>query len=147
MNTAGLDIRRQWILKRVSVQLVDCRKTSEMVDSFNCQLLSERGSSEEVNQHLYNEKKSISKIKLLKKHQHRDSGVKPYHCLYCGYELGFYCLAQGSPSLVLESYHPAGLTSLVLESYHPAGLTSLVLESYHPAGLTSLVLRATTLQV
>ncbi|KAL1005420.1 hypothetical protein UPYG_G00058890, partial [Umbra pygmaea] len=54
----ALNMRRQWSLKRVSVHLIDCRKTSEMVDSPNCQLLSENGLSGEADQHLYNEKKS-----------------------------------------------------------------------------------------
>ncbi|KAL1023764.1 hypothetical protein UPYG_G00045810 [Umbra pygmaea] len=77
-------MRRPWSLKRVSVQLVDCKKTSEMVDNSNCQLLSDSGISGEVKQHLYNEKTSISKTKFLKKHQHRQTGEKPYGCDQCG---------------------------------------------------------------
>ncbi|KAL1004849.1 hypothetical protein UPYG_G00051350 [Umbra pygmaea] len=75
-------MRRQWNLKRVPVQMVDCKKI-DMVPRLNCHFLSGRGLSGEAEQH-ENEDNSISKTKHLKKHQGIHTARKPYHCLDCG---------------------------------------------------------------
>ncbi|KAL1005280.1 hypothetical protein UPYG_G00057040, partial [Umbra pygmaea] len=80
VNGEGLREETGW-RKRQKVSKV-CNQFK--LDSPSCELLSEESLSEEADRHLYNEKKSIYKTKLLKKHQHRPTGEKPYGCDPCG---------------------------------------------------------------
>ncbi|KAL1004844.1 hypothetical protein UPYG_G00051290, partial [Umbra pygmaea] len=84
VSDCGYEKRRQWSLKRVSVRLVDCRKTLEMVDSSECLFRIGRSlSSGEAEQRLDNDKQCISKTKHFKE-QCRNTGEKRYHCFDCG---------------------------------------------------------------
>nr|XP_023832645.1 zinc finger protein 436-like [Salvelinus alpinus] len=73
-------------LKRLSVLLVDCRKTPELRGSPNRHSLSRRGlSTWEAKHHDAEEaEKSLSRSEHLKKHQQRPTRKKSHCCSDCG---------------------------------------------------------------
>ncbi|KAK6301147.1 hypothetical protein J4Q44_G00292450 [Coregonus suidteri] len=74
-------------LKRVSVRLVDCRKSLEIRDSPNRHSLSRSLSSWKAKQHLDAEEaeKSLPRSEHLKKQQQRPTRKKSHCCSDCGH--------------------------------------------------------------
>nr|XP_046191474.1 zinc finger protein 79-like [Oncorhynchus gorbuscha] len=71
-------------MMRLSVLLVDCRKTTGLRDSRNRRSLSRRVISGEANEHDADEaENSLSRSEHLK-HQQRVAGKKPHRCSDCG---------------------------------------------------------------
>ncbi|XP_045567374.1 zinc finger protein 354A [Salmo salar] len=72
-------------LKRLSVLLVDCRRTLELRDSPNCHSLGRRGlSSWEAKHDAEEAEKSLSRSEHLKKQQQRPTRKKSHCCSDCG---------------------------------------------------------------